>query len=143
MRSRPFLILTVLLTAILNFAACDSPLAKQRDESMSCGNYMCSIGFGARLWAEDRDNTLPRDLLSLSNELATPKLLICPGDHSRISAANWASFTDATSSYEIVNPGLSKSDTNRVFLRCKVHHDHLGYADGTVFDGVARRTKVP
>jgi hypothetical protein len=78
----------------------------------------------------------------MSNEIADPKILVCPGDHSRKVAVSRKVFTPADSSYEIVAPGLRDGDTNGVFLRCKIHGD-VAYADATVFDGVRRRTKVP
>jgi hypothetical protein len=117
------------------------PELKRHFESVQCGNYMASIGCGVRMWAGDHNGQLPSDLLSMSNEVIAPKILICPGDHSRHPAASWAAFTTNHSSYEIVTLGLRDSDTNRVFLRCRVH-GHLGYADGTVFDGTRRRAKV-
>ena len=116
--------------------------AERKTESVQCGNYMVSIGCAARFWAEDHDGRLPSNLLSMSNELITPMILVCPGDHSRRPAAGWGVFTPADSSYEIVTPGLKVGDTNSVFLRCKIH-GHLGYADATVFDGARRRTKTP
>jgi hypothetical protein len=103
---------------------------------------MVSIGFAARLWADDHEDQLPSDFLSMSNELIITKILICPGDHLRLKAGNWTAFTSENSSYEIVTPGLRDSDTNGVFLRCKVH-GNLGFADGTVFDGARRRLKIP
>jgi hypothetical protein len=142
MSKRRIIISATVLVLVIAAMALVAPLAKRKAESVSCGNYMASIGCAARLWAGDHDGHLPSSLLSMSNELATPKILICPSDHSRKPAANWASFTDADSSYEIVTPGLQDGDTNGVFLRCKIH-GHLGYADATVFDGVRRRTKIP
>ena len=115
---------------------------KRHEESVQCGNIMCSIGCVAVMWANDDKHTnLPSDLISMSNELVIPRILICPGDHSRRPAASWASFTTNDSSYEIVTPGLRAWDSNGVFLRCKIH-GHLGYGDATVFDGERRRTKV-
>ncbi|MDW8308326.1 MAG: hypothetical protein RMK20_03025 [Verrucomicrobiales bacterium] len=116
--------------------------AKRKTESVLCGNQMASIGCAARLWAQDHDGLFPSDLLSMSNEVITPELFVCPGDHARQPAARWAVFTPADSSYEIVAPGVKDGDTNGGFLRCKIH-GHLGYADGTVFDGVRRRTQIP
>ena len=142
MSKRRIIIFATVLVLIIAAIALTASMAKRKAESVSCGNYMVSIGCAARMWAEDHDGHLPSSLLSMSNELATPKILICPGDHSRKPAADWASFTDADSSYEIVTPGLQDGDTNGVFLRCKIH-GYLGYADGTVFDGVRRRTKIP
>jgi len=77
----------------------------------------------------------------MSNELATPKLLVCPGDRMRVPAKDWASLAPTNCSYEIVAPGMNADDTTNVYFRCKLH-GHLGYADGTVFDGKRRRTKV-
>jgi hypothetical protein len=140
MKKRNILVAAATLVAIIAAIALVAPLMKRRAESLGCGNYMVSIGCAARLWAEEHGGRFPSDLLSMSNELVAPKILICPGDHSRSRAASWATFTPTESSYEIVTPGLQESDTNSVFLRCKIH-GHLGYADTTVFDGSRRRTK--
>jgi len=141
MSTRRLIIIAVTLVslAVLPIVA---PSARRKEESVRCGNYMASIGCAARLWADDHDNHLPSDLLSMSNEVIATKILICPGDHSRPAAASWATFTAANSSYEIVTPGLRNGDTNGVFLRCKIH-GHLGFADATVFDGIRRRSKIP
>jgi hypothetical protein len=102
---------------------------------------MSSICFGATLWAEDNNKRMPADFLSMSNELATPRILICPGDHSRQAALNWTSFTIKNSSYEIIAPGISENATNTAYLRCVIHTNHLGYVCGYVFDGWRTRTK--
>lgn len=116
--------------------------ANGKAESVQCGNYMASIGYAARLWASEHDDHLPSDLLSMSNEVTVPKILVCPGDHLRKPAPSWIEFAPEYSSYEIVTPSLKEGDRNGVFLRCKIH-GHLGYADATVYDGVRRRTKIP
>jgi len=101
---------------------------------------MSSIGVATRVWSDDNHNILPDNLVIMSNELATTKVLICPSDRIRQPAINWASFTVTNSSYTLLTPGIPWNDTN-AFLRCQVH-GHLGYADGTVFDGKQRRTKI-
>ena len=126
-----FLRLLVLAGALVGLVGC-AKSQKKRAASHACGNYMVSIGFAARQYAEDRDGYLPSDLLSMSNEVIAPKILVCPGDQSRRPASSWAMFTPAESSYEIVTPHLREGDTNRVFLRCKFH-GHVGYGDGSVF----------
>ena len=105
---------------------------KQRTGSLACGDYMTSIGCAARNYADDHDGNLPSDFLSMSNEVSTPKILVCPGDHSRQPAASWAVFTPEDSSYEIVTPHLRDGDTNLVYVRCKIHGNVL-YGDGSVF----------
>src|SRR5580765_2776762 len=143
MRWRKFIIVAAVIVVALAVGTYANRSAKRWAQSMSCGNYMCSICFAARTWALDSNGKMPSDFLSMSNELSTPRVLICPSDRSRRAASNWASFTPAHCSYEIVGSGLSDGDTNGVFLRCKVHKDHIGYADSTVFDGIRRRTKFP
>ena len=95
--------------------------AKQRAELIGCGNYMVAIGFAARTWANDNGDRFPPNLLSMSNEVISPKILICPADRSRKPSASWASFTPEQSSFEMVTPSLRSGDTNAVFLRCKIH----------------------
>ena len=114
--------------------------AKQRTELIGCGNYMVAIGFAARMWANDNGDHFPPDLLSMSNEVIAPKILICPGDHLRKPAATWASFTPEQSSFEMVTPSLRDGNTNAVFLRCKIHGS-VGYADGSVFVNGKRHHK--
>jgi hypothetical protein len=138
-RAIVLLIFTALVIIIAGAAALRS--AKQKAESAMCGNYIASIGCAARFWANAHDRFLPSTLISMSNELSVPKMLVCPGDHARKAAASWETFTEADSSYQIMNPSLPESDPNGVFIRCKVH-GHIGYADASVFDGVRRRTKL-
>jgi len=121
MSKRRIIITAVALVVVVGASAVVAPSAKRKAESVSCGNYMASIGCATRLWAGDHDDQLPSDLLSMSNEVIATKILICPGDHLRQPAASWAVFTPANSSYEIVIPGLRDGDTNGVFLRCKIH----------------------
>jgi hypothetical protein len=117
------------------------PSLKQKAQSVSCGNYMSSIGLATRVWSDDNHNILPGNFVVMSNELATTKVLICPSDRIRQPATNWVSFKATNSSYALLTPGAPWNGTN-AFLRCEIH-GHLGYADGTVFDGKRRRTKLP
>jgi len=135
-----FALLGTLLFLLAAFAASLRKL-KTHEEAANCGNYMSSICFGATLWAEDHDKRMPADFLSMSNELVTPQVLICPGDHSRQAATNWASLTIKNTSYEINAPAISVNDTNTAYLRCVIHTNHLGYVNGLVFDGRRVRTK--
>jgi len=109
-------------------------------KSVECGNFMSSIGIGARIWAEDNSKHMADNFLCMSNELCTPKLLICPSDKIRKPADSWASFTTNNCSYEMLRPNMPADDYTNAFFRCTIH-GHLGFADGTVFDGIRRRTK--
>jgi hypothetical protein len=140
---RKLIIIAALAAVALAAGVYAAGRAKRFTQSMSCGNYMCSICFAARTWASENNGKMPTDFLSMSNELATPRVLICDADRSRRAPPNWATFTPDLSSYEIVGVSLQDGDTNGIFLRCRIHKDHIGYADGTVFDGIRRRIKFP
>jgi hypothetical protein len=143
MKKRRVLLACLVIVAVGGLVLAVSwPSAKRYAESVGCGNYMASIGCGAMTWAVDDDGHLPSDFRSMSNELATTRVLVCPDDHQRIPAKDWSSLDQTNCSYEIVAPGLSVNDTTNVYFRCKLH-GHLGYADGTVFDGKRRRRKLP
>ena len=114
---------------------------QRRAQSIQCGNQMSSIGFGARLWADEEGGKLPSYFLSFSNEISAPFILHCPADTTRPILRSWAEVTPENISYEIVAPGIAATNTDTVLFRCKVH-GHLGYGDGTVFDGVRRRSKI-
>jgi hypothetical protein len=141
MRKRRLITLVVVLatvaTGLLTFGR---SFAKKRAESVGCGNHIVSIMCGARMWANDHNNRFPPNLLAMSNEVNSPVILHCPGDHARPRVRTWVEFTDANTSYEVVSPGALETDTETVFLRCRVH-GHLGYVDTTVFDGRQRRMK--
>ena len=80
--------------------------------------------------------------MAMSNEMITPRLLLCPSDHTRPMPTRWADVTPELTSYEIVSPGMPESDTHTVYLLCQIH-GHLGYADATVVDGLERRGRKP
>ena len=113
--------------------------SKRRAQFINCRSNMISIGLAARMWANDHDETFPTSLVSLSNELNTTKVLFCSSDrkHPRPKVSDWSTFDEAGCSYEIVSRGIRDGDSSKVFLKCTVH-GHLGYGDGSVFDGVKR-----
>src|SRR5208283_5517127 len=103
------------------------------------------IGLSLKMWAIDDDNhAYPPDMLSMSNELGYPKVLICPADATREAAANWASFTSANCSYIFLAPSdktivflapsghnTETTEPDRVAVYCPIHHNYL-LADGSV-----------
>jgi hypothetical protein len=97
-------------------------------------NNLKQIGLAAKMWELDNNDVLPRDFLSMTNELNTPKVLFCPQDKERHPAAEWASFNATENcSYEFLAPGATNADSEpqRVLFRCKVD-GNLGLADGSV-----------
>ncbi len=98
-----------------------------------CSNNLKQIGLAFRIFANDNEEKLPwavstnqggsreflevpfsafRHFVVMSNELGTPRLLVCPDDRRRTSASNVSSFRDNTSLSYFA--GLDASDTNPV-----------------------------
>ncbi len=85
--------------------------AKQQAHRIKCVNNLKNVGLAFRLFATDNDDLFPmqvaatlggsadaldsmnktwRHFLSLSNELATPKIVLCPSDGlGRVEANSW------------------------------------------------------
>jgi hypothetical protein len=109
--------------------------AKAKAESTACINNLKQIGLGARLWANDNHDILPRDFLTMSNELNTPKILVCPSDEGRTRAIAWDQFGPANVSYQFLAPGLPETaPPTTIMTRCPVH-GHVGLIDGSVHGG--------
>ena len=120
------------------FARTEDPSAKA--QSIACINNLKLIGLSARVWANDdpydlgRKDVLPPNFLSMSNELSTPKVLVCPADKARKPATSWQEFSPANVSYEFLNPNGSETNPYVLLTRCPVH-GHVGLSDGSVQQG--------
>ncbi len=105
--------------------------AKNRAQTVNCVNNLKQIGLAARLYANEHGDVLPKDFLTMKDELSSPNILVCPGDNSKTRAADWASFTGANTSYEIVSPGARGDEVQKVYARCLVH-SNVCLVDGSV-----------
>ena len=105
--------------------------AKEKAERISCVNNLKQIGLAARIWATDHQDVLPSDFLVMSNELSTPKVLICRGDKAHKAAYNWQEFNTSNVSYELLSPGANVTDPQVVYARCSIHNN-VGLVDGSV-----------
>ncbi len=99
-----------------------------------------STGKGGTLELCDRgsdgyDRNSFRHFQIMSNELNTPKILVCPNDPSKHAALNFQDFQADNVSYR-VHSGTNINDThpNEVILYCPIHHNY-GYEDGSVSVG--------
>lgn len=108
-------------------------------QRINCTNNLKQMELSFRTWALDNGDQLPMQVSvtnggameltargmvfpifqAMSNELSTPKILICPLDKERNPATNFASLTDKQLSYflcqnpsEAGNPGLETGDRN-------------------------------
>ena len=105
--------------------------ARERADSIRCVNNMKNIGLALRVWAIDNDGVFPKDVLSMTNELVTPKLLVCPSSGIDSTALDWGSFPAGQVSYEFLTPNGAELDPHCVAARCSFHR-HILLSDGSV-----------
>ncbi len=102
--------------------------AKQKAHSINCVNNLKQCGLAFRIWEGDNDDKLPmavstekggtkefttgadtfRHFQVMSNELSTPKILVCPND-TRTAANNFIRLSNKNVSYFV---GLEANDSN-------------------------------
>jgi hypothetical protein len=127
--------------------------AKSKAQSISCMNNMKQIGLGFRIWATDHQDRFPfnvstnavgggkagdvldepvRIFQMLSNELANPKVLVCPADRSKHPAATFGALDPSSISYDLdTSPEVSPAAPQEVLARCPIHGHEL-HCDGSV-----------
>jgi hypothetical protein len=107
--------------------------------SIQCINNLKQFGLAVRIWAMDNQGVNPPDPLSMSNELSTPKILVCPADTNRVVANIWSAYTPDNCSYEYLAPSVTNADhePSRVSVRCPIH-GHVGLCDGSVMNAVTK-----
>jgi hypothetical protein len=107
--------------------------AKDRAQKINCVNNLKQICLAARIYCNDNKDIFPPDFLSMSNELSTPRILVCPADTEHTGASSWAEFDPLKNvSYEYLKPGIAEGNAiNEVIFRCKIHNN-VGMGDGSV-----------
>jgi hypothetical protein len=109
--------------------------AKDRAQTINCVSNMKQIGLAARMWSNDHNEKFPPDFLSMSNELFSPKILVCPGDSSKTRVTNWSEFGPENVSYEYLEPGIDEGVAlQKVVFQCPIH-GNVGLGDGSVQQG--------
>ena len=116
--------------------------AKSRAQTISCTSNMKQIGLAARLWSNDHNEIYPPDFLTMSNELVTPKLLVCPGDTTKTRAQDWSQFNPSqNATYEFLTPGAKETDIlGQIAFRCPIHNN-IGLGDGSVQTSTSGRRR--
>ena len=120
-------VLVALVVALLPTFIADRPMPAQR---INCVSNLKQDGLAFLIWADDHNDKYPMEISTanggtmelattgnvfatfqiMSNELSTPKILLCPADTNHVMAKNFgANFTANNVSYFI---GLD-ADTNR------------------------------
>ena len=101
--------------------------AKARAQRITCVNNLKQIGLGYRMWANDHDGRFPWlvdqsdggtmpggpnpvpahvQLGVISNEVITPKMMVCPSDKGRTVASSFTNgYTAANVSYDVGHDG--------------------------------------
>jgi prepilin-type N-terminal cleavage/methylation domain-containing protein/prepilin-type processing-associated H-X9-DG protein len=127
--------------------------AKARAQRIGCANNLRQIGLGLRVWADDHDgrfswrvsqaqgggepNGTDNAKVNLqfciaSNELVTPKLLICPSDVGRTLALGFSTCETTNVSYEL---GDDADEKRPIFIlsadRSLAGFDYTGLHDNT------------
>ncbi len=124
-RGRAFTLVEVLIIvaalALLILLLLPSVAGSSRSKHIACSNNLKQVSLAFRIWAGDHQDHQPMwvsvtnggtmewivggevwpHLLVMSNELYTPKALVCPSDQSRIAATNWNRLRNANVSYFI------------------------------------------
>ncbi len=148
-------VMTLLLAAMLLPAL---SRAKAKAQRISCTNNMKQIGLAFRTWAIDHDDSFPFNVSTnkggtlelclpgndgfdrnaafhfqvLSNELSTPKILVCPADSKKHAALGFETLQPANVSYQVCS-GTNVADVNpqQVLAVCPIHNNVL-LCDGSV-----------
>jgi hypothetical protein len=106
--------------------------ARGKAQTINCVNNLKAIGLGARMWANDHNDTFPPDFLSMSKELVAPKVLVCPAANGKAKAQDWSQVTPNNITYEFLGPGLKAIGNERMpIFRCPIH-GNVCYGDGSV-----------
>ena len=150
------LCVTVILLSAMLLPALSK--AKGKAQSINCINNMKQIGLAFRTWSIDNDGNFPFNVSTnkggtlelslpesdgfdrnavfhfrvLSNELSTPKILVCPGDSKKRPALDFLSLEAANASYQL-RSGANITETNveAVLAVCPIHN-HVLLCDGSV-----------
>ena len=128
--------------------------AKARSQRIKCVSNLKQIGLAMRLWANDHDAKFPWrvdqtedggmpngtdnakvhfQFQLASNELVTPKVVVCPSDTGRKAADNFVAFDASNVSYVLGNDADEAKPYNILAAdRSLTGFDVTGLADNTV-----------
>lgn len=145
----------VLLSAMLLPALSQ---AKGRAQEINCRNNMKQIGLALRTWAIDHEDQFPFNVSTnkggtleicargqdgfdrnaafhfqvMSNELSTPKILVCPADSKKLPALDFLNLQPVNVSYQVrTGTNINETMPVEVLAACPIHK-HVLLCDGSV-----------
>ena len=157
------LVLIVLALILLGYMSARPHHGGRRENYIYCVINLKQIGLAFRTWALDNDGQFPFNVstnaggtmefcapgndgfdgnavlhfLVMSNELSTPRLLVCPGDWSRQPATWFPSLQASNVTYRLHSGiDINMSNSTAVLLLCPFDGNTL-QCDGSVTQGKA------
>lgn len=137
--------------------------AKHRAQSIHCISNMKQIGLSFKVWELDHHGLFPANVSTneggvmeitpvegdeqtvkdpslhfqaLSNELSTPRILVCPAD-TKQAAPNFSLLSERNISYELRAYSGMETNMEGELILCPIH-GHRGFVDGSVRSGARR-----
>jgi len=112
--------------------------SKTKAQSIVCVNNLKQLGLASRIYAVDHQDVFPPDILSMQDEMGTPRLLFCPADPNVPDPlpTSWDDLDAYTVSYEYLRPGANEAELSpdEILFRCR-YHGNTCRADGSVRQG--------
>lgn len=112
-------------------AMADQASMQEKARSTQCINQLKQLALAARIFANENNETFPPDILAMAEEIANPRILVCPADPLKMPVEDWQQFNPSQVSYQFLLPNASAAaEPNRILFQCLVH-GNVAHADGS------------